>query len=1412
MSPGAGSHLKPKLPLSKPLATTDQPLEVTMSSLSPHASTQEDSDSDSHSDPIKIGQSLWEDAMKRLNKDELSQLNSKEHGTPDKVVQELEAKKEQLGSEHKGAMDRVVGRIDAFYNMANAAMTFAPESIQIVWTVIGVLIKLTTSFKNFLGVIMNASDAISEAVFSCSVYISQCRIWSKEPVAKKARELTRDIYYNILVLSLELKKWTDKYQSGGRRRKVQNYLEIPIKAAFGKSEELAGYIEQVLEQLKKLHNVSNETNHRFVQRSFQELLEKMNERNLKTEQLAQSFALATKQAESHFEKLAFEVAQRIEKKMVLIEKLKKEQREYDTTLKWLQDGIILKTTEPEEQRQEKVDKMSDGTCKWILEEEKFKLWLKGDKKRVLWLVGRAGSGKSFLCSSIAGHLAQLEQADGRIPILILFYCRMGSDAKSEGKKIMRHLLVQLFQALEVLDEESSPDGLHNRARCTGIVVNKIKECRHRAAVELDVDTCANLLKDIVEVLSRRIFLVLDAVDECMDRGKSGILKSLLDLVQKAPNMRLLVSSRDEDDIRNLFHSEENAQIHRKIKAGKESTKKDIERFVEQELSSFGFITTDQKRLARDIVPKRSEGMFQYAAMALGTEGGSYRAEILLHFEDTIDNIPKGLNELYNQRLLKLGNPAQKLLKIILRWLACARYVELISVIDEFGEYYLKHDQPHEAGTPENEKQRAKSVMEVFYPHLRDFVRLEDGYKLEVKAQHASIIDWAKGPLGDHPHSPTRDISPQRGNFIMARNLMKTLTHPSFQKRYLSSSQADFTPRYELFCWDDHIRWAEEAFPNATDRETDEWDLLYQEIDNFIIEERNKSYFENWCKQYSSGRPNHPVFLAAQLGISGPFKRYFEIALQEGQTNILSQQDDEGLSPLHRACDDSCPYEMLKFILDKDVSQINVTGGRFQRQTPLYILLNGADYSKIHPHVKLLLKNGARAYIPDDRNGSTCLHLAVRRGGLEVFNEILQQDGVEVNAQDVWGYTPLFELIMWSESMDIRMARLLLNAGANVRLTMRDNTTLLLEAVKKKDTAFASMVIEEAPDLVDFAGTSQRTTPLHEAATRGNESLVKLLLDKGADVLPKDSLGLMPLQAALVQWQYNQRSGRSPTAHEAVVRMLLEWTSIDENSIDILISAIELDLSPICEHFAHLGHQLDRHGWSPLMLAENLKHTEIYQLLSDAQAKYDIEVPKVQSRPMQDPIPPDSWDRDTTNGRLAVSNDGLSLCGPEKQKEEFTCFVHSLFFRANHPIPATHRRFYFEVEIEELGESDQCYSIGFCTQFASADFCDPLGIDKHELPSWGYTSWGSAYQYSRKERVDVDLETYGRQDVVGAGIDFTAHEIFFTKNGVRFDVDFEKNGMAGRLFPAISLNTVSGKVTANFGAKPFKYLQGKDFQG
>ncbi|KAK8220874.1 hypothetical protein IWZ01DRAFT_489264 [Phyllosticta capitalensis] len=1383
-------------------------------------------------DPSEVGQRLWAEAREQLREQGIEDerrrklLDKNYDETPETISLNLKTTKENVESCRGGKLDHIIDRLDIFCQTATNFMAFTPQTVQIVWTCFALLMKFLTAYKEFWETFLNALDAMSDALFICNVYISQCRHWdTTSGIADKIRQIIRNIFCCALGLSIRTVRWESKYQTYGRAGLMWKATKDYFGVKFWKAGEFTGLMENIQTQLQKLHDLDTKSHKLYVENTFEKVYNSMEKNAKETDELIRSFASATQKSEASFKDKLDHIEDNIEKlrqeeqerhettEKLRCQELEKQEieKEYERMLKWLQNGLTLRATEPDEQRQEKRDKTSDDTCKWILTEESFKSWQKGDDKRVLWLVGRAGSGKSFLCSSIADHLTKLTELDGRIPILTLFYCRIDNDAKSQGKNIMRHLVVQLVRALETFSDKSAPGEMHAKAKATRIWANFISQNRFSSAASLDVTTCANLIEEFAKVVGRKIFIVLDALDECIDRKKNGILSSLLDLAHQTPNIHLLVSSRDVDEIGNVFLATNAPEIHYRIDVGKESTKRDIEIFVKQNLSLLGFIPEDKKNLAQRIIPERSEGMFQYASMALGTEGGAYRAEIKINFRSAVENLPKGLNELYNQRLMKLENQAQKLLKIILRWLACADFVELISVIDEFGEYYLKHDQDHEAGTPENENQRAKSIMEDFYPHLRDFVRLEDSYSLLVKAQHASIIDWAKGPSGDHPHSPTRDISPQRGNFIMARNLMKTLTHPSFQKRYLSSSQGRFTARYELFRWHNHIRWAEEAFPNAMDRETDEWNLLYQEIDEFIIEEQNKSYFENWCKQCSSLRPSHPLFLAAQLGISGPFKRYFEIALQEGQTNILSQQDDKGLSPLHRACNSTCPYEMLEFILDKDVSQINVKGGSFQRQTPLHILLYGGDYSKID-HVKLLLKNGARADIPDDRDGSTCLHLAVRRGDLEVFEEILQQDGVEVNAQDVWGYTPLFELIRWSESMDIRMTRLLLNAGANVRITMRNNTTLLLEAAKMKDTAFASMVLEEAPDLVDFAGTSQRTTPLHEAATRGNESLVKLLLDKGADVLPKNSLGLMPLQAALVQWQYNQRSGHSPTAHEAIVDMLLERTSIDENSIDILISAIELDLPPICEHFAHLVHQSDRHGWSPLMLAENLKRTEIYQLLSDAQAKYNIEVPKVQSRPMQNPIPPDSWDRDTTNGRLAVSNDGLSLCGPEKEKEEFTYFGNNLFFRANHPIPATHRRFYFEVGIEELGESHQRYSIGFCTQFASADFCDPLGTDKHEFPSWGYTSGGSAYQYSRKERVDVDLETYGRQDVVGAGIDFTAHEIFFTKNGVRFDVDFEKNGIAGRLFPAISLNSVSGKVTANFGAKPFKYPQGKDFQG
>lgn len=61
--------------------------------------------------------------------------------------------------------------------------------------------------------------------------------------------------------------------------------------------------------------------------------------------------------------------------------------------------------------------------------------------------------------------------------------------------------------------------------------------------------------------------------------------------------------------------------------------------------------------------------------------------------------------------------------------------------------------------------------------------------------------------------------------------------------------------------------------------------------------------------------------------------------------------------------------------------------------------------------------------------------------------------------------------------------------------------------------------------------------------------------------------------------------------------------------------------------------------------------------------------------------------------------------------------------------------------------------------------------------------------------------FGPNDVVGCGLDYKTHEIFFTLNGQYLGVAFE--GVYGKLYPTVGIDAVN-PLTINFGDHPFAF--------
>ncbi|KAL4905604.1 hypothetical protein BDW74DRAFT_167782 [Aspergillus multicolor] len=263
-----------------------------------------------------------------------------------------------------------------------------------------------------------------------------------------------------------------------------------------------------------------------------------------------------------------------------------------------------------------------GTGTWLLEDDAFKKWMDTASKtsRVLWIQGIPGAGKTFL----AGTVINQARTTGLTAFAFLTHNLSNS---TSALTVVHSLIFQLAGQNEGLQD---------------VICHSVHE-----HTKSDIKLAVALLKSLLNCVGSA-YLIIDGVDEIDMVERRVLLQNLIDLSQDCTAMRLLISSRREDDIvAVLENNAENVQAN-------ERNEESIQAFVHSHV--------------REMFVSRN---FPPSLLVLS---GLDQIDDLAEIHEYLVVLPTDLDAAYARILARIENlriPLRDKARMILGWLGCS---------------------------------------------------------------------------------------------------------------------------------------------------------------------------------------------------------------------------------------------------------------------------------------------------------------------------------------------------------------------------------------------------------------------------------------------------------------------------------------------------------------------------------------------------------------------------------------------------------------------------------------------------------------------------------------------------------------------------------------------------------------------
>ncbi|KAK1716965.1 hypothetical protein BDP67DRAFT_508014 [Colletotrichum lupini] len=598
---------------------------------------------------------------------------------------------------------------------------------------------------------------------------------------------------------------------------------------------------------------------------------------------------------------------------------------------------------------EACSKKHPGTGAWFVNGPEFTRWLEGSNS-FLWLKGFAGCGKTVLSSTVIQHTLRHRRSNSSIGLCFFFFS-FNDESKQDASAMLRALILQLSDQLGYV-----PSALQ-----------RIHDLRKKHNIPPSTADLLQCFRQVLE-LFQNVYVVLDALDESpRETSRFGLLETLKEIRDWSElGVNLLVTSRDEVDIREGIDIEDQATILMKHQGIDDDIASYVSQFLQQRLKRLN----EHHSLIEKVLTEKAQGIFRWVECQFKALATCPRSKQAL--DRRLQSLPPTLDETYKRMLENV--PDKDYAKQMLTILCCASkpltVQELINALAiEIGATSFLN--------PDRQLPDADSLLEIC-PGFTE-VAIEPYTRLAViRIAHFSVQEYLESDRILLPHGyASFSIHERCGNLLMASMCLTLLLESELQtfgrvETVEKYPFAEYAAKEWVNHWRKGIGICAALYDNHShcNLEVSHDSLALRLQDQMLLLFRDKKgAMKNWYKlwdldSHGAGEGDEmppPLYYASLIGAHFLVERLYEdcrtqCSLKHSARRCIDHMGGKNGShatPLQAAA--AFGYrDVVEFLLDKGADPNKVVQTPTARRTPL-MTASAYGQTKI---MKLLFKRSA----------------------------------------------------------------------------------------------------------------------------------------------------------------------------------------------------------------------------------------------------------------------------------------------------------------------------------------------------------------------------------------------------------------------------------------------------------------------